>query len=184
MTAGRATAGRPALRAFLLGLALLAGTGSEINAAGTSLPASSNPPPSAQNQKTSNKSKAVATPPMHPHNVIEPISPKLAGGILGAKVKGPDGEDMGLVVDIVVDRDGRPRALVIDFGGFLGVGSRKIAIDWRLVHYKPGDKAAPVLVMVSRGDLQSAPEYDPTSATNKMVGPAVVKHPAPTDAGN
>ena len=90
---------------------------------------------------------------------------------------------MGLVVDVVVGRDGLPDALVIDFGGFLGVGTRKIAIDWRLVHFKPLEKDAPVEVDVSRDDLQSAPEYNPTAPSN-MIGPEVLGHPAPADAGN
>src|SRR5262249_50857755 len=43
--------------------------------------------------------------------------------ILGRRVLSSTGEDMGRVVDIVVDRSGQVRAAVIDFGGFLGVGN-------------------------------------------------------------
>jgi hypothetical protein len=32
--------------------------------------------------------------------------------------------------------------------------------------------------------LQAAPEYDPAAKSNKIIGPAVVNHPSPTDAGN
>src|SRR5436309_14729144 len=42
--------------------------------------------------------------------------------ILGKGVRGSGGEDMGRVVDVLVDRAGQVRAAVIDFGGFLGVG--------------------------------------------------------------
>lgn len=125
---------------------------------------------------------APATPA--PHHILEPIASTFAAGILGAKVQGPVGEAMGLVVDVIVARDGRPDALIIDFGGFLGVGTRKIAIDWRLVHFAPGAKEAPVLIEVSRDDLRAAPEYDPAAPSNKMIGPAVPGHPAPADAGH
>jgi hypothetical protein len=118
-----------------------------------------------------------------PQHVLEPLANTLAAGILGAKVQGPQGEAMGLVVDVIISRDGQPDALVIDFGGFLGVGTRKIAIDWRLVHFKPGAKDAPVMIEVSRDDLQAAPEYDPAAASNKMIGPAVLGHPAPANPG-
>jgi len=37
---------------------------------------------------------------------------------------------MGRIVDVIVDLAGVVRAAVIDFGGFLGVGSRKIVVDW------------------------------------------------------
>ena len=52
-------------------------------------------------------------------------------GILGKSVRSNAGEDMGQIIDVIVKRNGQVRAAVIDFGGFLGVGSRKIAVDWR-----------------------------------------------------
>ena len=48
----------------------------------------------------------------------------------GKSVRSSVGEDMGRIVDIIVSRDGRVHAAVIDFGGFLGIGTRKIAVDW------------------------------------------------------
>ena len=49
--------------------------------------------------------------------------------ILGKSVRGREGEDMGRIVDVIVNRSGQVRAAVIDFGGFLGVGSRRVAVD-------------------------------------------------------
>ena len=70
---------------------------------------------------------------------LEPLPARADTGILGKKIIGPDAKELGLVVDVVVDAQGRPHAAVIDFGGFLGVGSRKIAVDWRLLKLTPGD---------------------------------------------
>ena len=108
---------------------------------------------------------------------------KLASGVLGKKVQGPKGEDMGLVVDVIVDAEGRPWGLVIDFGGFLGVGSRKIAIDWRLVHFKPDAQDAPVLLRLDREEIQAAPQYDPAGNPPLMVGPPKTDSPASTTFG-
>ena len=58
-------------------------------------------------------------------------------GILGRQVLSAAGEDMGRVIDVVVDRAGQVRAAVIDFGGFLGVGNRKVAIDWGALRFAP-----------------------------------------------
>jgi hypothetical protein len=91
--------------------------------------------------------------------------------LLGSKVRDEAGEDMGMVVDVVVDRDGKPRALVIDFGGFLGVGSRKIAIDWRLVHFQRENKDAPVLLHLGHAEVQAAPEFVPGVEPLRMLGP-------------
>ena len=44
-------------------------------------------------------------------------------------------ENMGRIVDVLVVRSGQVRAAIIDFGGFLGVGSRKIAVDWSALHF-------------------------------------------------
>ena len=47
-----------------------------------------------------------------------------AEAILGKSVYSASNEDMGRIVDVIVKRNGEVRAAVIDFGGFLGVGSR------------------------------------------------------------
>jgi hypothetical protein len=67
---------------------------------------------------------------------------------------------MGRIVDVVVDRSGQARAAVIDFGGFLGVGSRKIAVDWDALSFpRPGDKAGRVTLEFTRDQVKAGPEY-------------------------
>jgi hypothetical protein len=86
-----------------------------------------------------------------------------------SKAREPSSTDMGLVVDVLVDSDGRPRAAVIDLGGFLGVGSRKIAVDWRLLQLKPVDASMSVLLSLSRAEVRAAPEYKPSSNPGQLV---------------
>jgi hypothetical protein len=81
-------------------------------------------------------------------------------GILGKEVRSATDENMGRIVDVVVDRSGQVRAAVIDFGGFLGVGSRKIAVDWNALRFpRPGDKAGRVTLEFTRDQLKAGPEY-------------------------
>jgi PRC-barrel domain len=120
--------------------------------------------------------------PPSPGDNLELLPGNQIMGLLGKTAQGPKGEDMGLVVDIVVDKDGEPRAIVIDFGGFLGVGSRKIAIDWRLVHFRPENHDAPVLLKLSRAEVQDAPVFDPGVQPLRMIGPPAAK-PASPNAG-
>jgi PRC-barrel domain len=81
-------------------------------------------------------------------------------GILGRDVRSAADEDMGRIVDVLVDRAGQVRAAIIDFGGFLGVGSRKIAIDWNALHFpelgKPGGRIA---LDLTRDQVNTAPEF-------------------------
>ena len=62
---------------------------------------------------------------------------------------------MGRIVDILVDHKGNLRAAIIDFGGFLGVGSRKIAVDWHAIQFGQ-DRA---LLSLTRDQVRVAPEY-------------------------
>ena len=80
--------------------------------------------------------------------------------VLGRQVLGSTAEDMGRVIDIVVDRNGQVRAAVIDFGGFLGVGSRKIAVDWAALRFAPtGSKSDRITLDLTRDQVKAAPEY-------------------------
>jgi sporulation protein YlmC with PRC-barrel domain len=80
--------------------------------------------------------------------------------ILGRQVLNSAGEDMGRVIDIVVDRTGQVRAAVIDFGGFLGVGNRRVAIDWNALRFAPtGSRYDRITLDLARDQLKDAPDY-------------------------
>jgi sporulation protein YlmC with PRC-barrel domain len=80
--------------------------------------------------------------------------------ILGRQVLSSAGEDMGRVVDIVVDRSGQVRAAVIDFGGFLGVGNRRVAVDWAALRFSPtGSRYDRITLELTREQVNAAPEY-------------------------
>jgi sporulation protein YlmC with PRC-barrel domain len=99
-------------------------------------------------------------------------------GILGKEVQSKKGEKMGEVIDVIVDPQGRVRAALIDFGGFLGVGSRKLAIDWRAVHFIPTGKSFRVVVDLTKDQLKGAPEYKQGKQTVILETPAP-EPPAP-----
>ena len=81
-------------------------------------------------------------------------------GILGKEVRSAANENMGRIVDVIVDRNAQPRAVVIDFGGFLGVGSRKIAVDWKALHFVPAASARYRIVLeLTKDQVKPAPEY-------------------------
>ncbi len=79
--------------------------------------------------------------------------------ILGKQVLSATGEDMGRIVDVLFDEKGEPHAAVIDFGGFLGVGSRKIAISWSALRFDLGEKKNAIALDLGREQLKAAPEY-------------------------
>jgi hypothetical protein len=102
---------------------------------------------------------AAAKEPSPPPSVTV-IAPREAHGVLGRDVHGPADEDMGHIVDVIVDRTGTVRAAVIDFGGFLGVGSRKIVVDWSALHFgHVADKKDNITLELNKAQVAAAPEY-------------------------
>ena len=77
---------------------------------------------------------AASSPPV---GEVQQVPPDQARAVLGQMVADPDGKEIGRLVDVLVGDQGQPQAAVIDFGGFMGVGNRKIAVDWNALHFTP-----------------------------------------------
>jgi hypothetical protein len=102
----------------------------------------------------------VPAPPPLPPAAVTILPNHEVQGILGRDVLSSTGENMGRIVDVVVDRSGQVRAAIIDFGGFLGVGSRKIAVEWNAMHFPPPAQAdAKISLDLTRDQVKAAPEY-------------------------
>ena len=115
---------------------------------------------------------SVSTPPSV--TVIDAVD---ARGILGRDVRSPAAENMGRIADVIVDRAGQVRAAVIDFGGFLGVGSRKIVVEWAALHFwNVADKSASITLELTREQVRAAPEYK-DDAPIVVLGASGLLHP-------
>ncbi|SDP09249.1 PRC-barrel domain-containing protein [Afipia sp. GAS231] len=112
-------------------------------------------PPAAKVAPQGSIAKEPAPPPS-----VTVIGARDAHGILGRDVRSPTDEDMGRIVDAIVDREGTVRAAVIDFGGFLGVGSRKIVVDWNALRFGGvASKSDSVTLELTKEQVTAAPEY-------------------------
>jgi hypothetical protein len=100
--------------------------------------------------------------------------------LLGVPVQTSKGEDLGRVVDVVVDRHGDLLAAIVDFGGFLGVGTRKIAVDWRMLHFPQADGMDKLIADLPRDELRNAPVYKPNEPIVIMGAPAPAPSPTPS----
>jgi len=100
----------------------------------------------------------------------EQVPPDHAAAILGAPVAGPDGKDLGRIIDVLVDGAGKPRAAVIDFGGFLGMGARHIAVSWTNLHFTPDAPAGMRITLdLSADQIKAAPAYMETKPAAVVV---------------
>jgi len=117
--------------------------------------ASEDSPRAAPNESTDRGSTETVEPP-----TVTVLNNHEVEGILGRPVLDAADENMGRIIDVIVDHSGRVRAAVIDFGGFLGVGSRKIAVDWSALHFPPpGQPNVKISLDLTRDQVKAAPEY-------------------------
>jgi sporulation protein YlmC with PRC-barrel domain len=127
--------------------------------------------------------QAAASPPSKP--AAPPANPPpakiaqvAANGILGRAVLGPDGHEIGRVVDVLVDGGGHVRAAVIDFGGFLGVGTRRVAVDWADLTFPASGSTADITLDLTADQIKNAPVY-----TDQTKAAAVAEPPAKMPPG-
>jgi sporulation protein YlmC with PRC-barrel domain len=104
---------------------------------------------------------SVGNLPLNPYGGTPAVvlDEREVSAILGKAVRTNAGEDMGRIVDVIVSRDGQIHAAIIDFGGFLGIGTRKIAVDWNALNFAPVDKPGAIVLELTRNQVRLAPAY-------------------------
>jgi hypothetical protein len=143
----------------ILGIAIVA------SLAGATSHAADEPPTSPSEANAPATQPPASTVPVTPKDAAPPPSVTIIGaseahGVLGRDVRSAAGEDMGRIVDVIVDRTGHVRAAAIDFGGFLGVGSRKIVVDWNALRFgKIANKKDSITLELTKAQVAAAPEY-------------------------
>ncbi len=106
-----------------------------------------------------------------------------ATGVLSRMVHDADGRDIGRIVDVLVDPSGHPRAIVVDVGGFMGVGARRVAVDWKSAHIPPpGAPEKGVTIDLTDEQVRSAPAYTDRSKPATIVGPPPAASTPPAEA--
>jgi hypothetical protein len=118
------------------------------------------PPPASETPAPAAPTPAPPAPAPSPPAAVTVLNTREVEGILGRDVRSASNENMGRIVDVLVDRSGLVRAAIIDFGGFLGVGSRKIAVDWAALHFTPGKPEPPITLELNRDQVNAAPAYE------------------------
>jgi hypothetical protein len=94
-------------------------------------------------------------------------------------VRDEDGKEIGRIVDVVVDPAGQPRAIVVDVGGYMGLGARRVAVSWPSVHVPALDAADKRIVIdLTDAQVRAAPEYTDRTKPATIVGPPAAPVPA------
>ena len=76
--------------------------------------------------------------------------------LLDSEVARRNGKVIGRAVDMVTDASGKPREMIVNLQGFMGVGDRKVIFPWNVFRFTPGGKQEPIVLDVPSGDLPPA----------------------------
>jgi sporulation protein YlmC with PRC-barrel domain len=83
-----------------------------------------------------------------------------ASKLVGADVSNPQGESIGEVNEVILDDGGQAEGLLIDVGGFLGVGERRVLVAWSDVTIHREDNGSlTVATALDKARLETLPEY-------------------------
>ncbi|HMO07003.1 MAG TPA: PRC-barrel domain-containing protein [Paracoccaceae bacterium] len=84
-----------------------------------------------------------------------------ADKMLGARVYDPEDRNVGSVSDLVIAQDGTISQVVLDIGGFLGLGAKPVALGMEEIDILQSDDGARVQVHVpmTKEQLSALPDY-------------------------
>jgi len=98
----------------------------------------------------------------------------LASKFKGTDVVGSDGQKIGDVSDILFDKDGKIEAYVVGVGGFLGIGTKDVALAPSAFQVVPGDKSKnesdKLKLSMTKDQLKQAANFEPYKAPSSTTG--------------
>ena len=98
----------------------------------------------------------------------------LASKFKGTDVVGSDNIKIGDVTDILFDKDGKIEAYVVGVGGFLGIGSKDVALAPSAFQIVAGDKSKnesdKLRLSMTKDQLKEAANFEPYKEPRQTTG--------------
>ncbi|AWV18472.1 MULTISPECIES: PRC-barrel domain-containing protein [Methylobacterium] len=91
----------------------------------------------------------------------------LASKMIGVTVRNAAGDSVGKIDDLLITDGGTLKAVVIDVGGFLGLGSKVIAVEPGALVLRPGGERFSAVLNMSTDTVSAAQPFDPAKAVTK-----------------
>jgi hypothetical protein len=92
----------------------------------------------------------------------QPANSFRADELIGSDLKSrPDSETIGEIGDLLIDENGQIVAVIVEVGGFLGLGKKEVAISWDSVEHSLNEEGDghDFSVSLTKDALKNAPEY-------------------------
>ena len=109
-----------------------------------------------------------------------------SSALIGTKVRNANKESIGKIDDIYLDKDAKVTDVVISVGGFLGVGSKDVAVKWSDITVSQEDNSAVLTTSLTKEALMALPDYTkterrkPAPPETAAAPPARPTSPAPS----
>lgn len=109
---------------------------------------------------------ATGAAPAQSGSPAQPVAAGVAAGVplarvsnlVGTNVIGSNGRDAGQVENLLIDASGQVRAAVVEWGGFLGLGTRRAVVP--MTNLRLGNEGERVTMELTREQLEQLPRYD------------------------
>ena len=85
-----------------------------------------------------------------------------ASALLGTKVRNANKESIGKINEIYLDKDAKITVVVVSVGGFLGVGSKDVAVKWSDLTFGQDDTSVVLTTSLTKEALMALPDYTKT----------------------
>lgn len=133
--------------------------------------------PADNTAATAEANNGVATGPIDRDTLTD--APLTAEELIGTNAYGPGDEHLGAIGDVVLGQDGTTvEALIIDFGGFLGIGTKPVAVAIENVRYATDANGGEYLfINVTRDQLDKAVAYNKDTFVNERDTQLLVTDP-------
>jgi len=140
--------------------------GAEQAAAENAAPAAATAEPAvaATDNKAPTADQAVAPVDRTGMTDVDPTT-LTAEDLIGTRVVGPNDEQVAEVADLVLTEDGKVDAVLVDFGGFLGIGEKRVAVAMDNLDFKTDANGVRYVFLgnITKEQLDAAPAYDETT---------------------
>jgi PRC-barrel domain len=96
----------------------------------------------------------------HQHRLYGSTARRPFGILVGLNIQNTGNENIGEIYDIILTDAGAVKAYIVSVGGFLGMGTRYVAIDPKAVTItRQDEKNWKATMNANKDQLKAAPEY-------------------------
>lgn len=104
-----------------------------------------------------------------------PVTGMSADDFIGTTVYGANDDNVGSIGDVILSEDGNVEAVIIDVGGFLGIGSKPVAVGLdNLAFLSDADGNHYLYTPFTQDQLEAQPEYDESTFVENRDGQLLI----------